>query len=267
MCCTAGRANNYLQLHSNVRWNQLAGTVQLKNIKIRYSLYVRRQNLIVFKCRCRSQFSWMWCCVVWKRGTNSPEAIVSFDVFTSVLPTSITTNSLHSHAVFCWGKVMNLLGTMNAVCSVKVYVRISERASVRACVRACQIHVFHFGLAVVLNTQLFKAVTFGKEFSYILSIYQSSCPVFILWQCNIIFTYRSAASSITLNEKQLNVIFFCFLLGPWLWHHRPRIAAWGFCLVSVAAVMLCGPLGHSQHFSKLGGIMYGKCLKFFVSTM
>jgi hypothetical protein len=143
----------------------------------------------------------------------------------------------------CWG-------TMNTVCSVKVYVRMHEHV----CVCVCPIHVFHFSSAVVLNTQLFKVVTFIEEFSYILSIYQSSCPVLILWQRNIIFTYRSAASSITLNEKQSIVTFFCFLLAPCLWHHRPRIAAWDFCLVSVATIMQCGPLSHSHHLSTLGAL-------------
>lgn len=63
---------------------------------------------------------------------------------------------------------------MNTACSVKVHVRMCEH------VRVFHIRVFHFGLAVVLNKQLFKVVTFVKEFSYILSIYQSSCPVLIL---------------------------------------------------------------------------------------
>jgi len=66
--------------------------------------------------------------------------------------------------------------------------------------------------------------------------------------------YQSAASSITVNEKQSIATLFWFLLGPWLWRHRPRIGAWDFCLVSMAAIMLCGPLSHSHHLSTLGAL-------------
>jgi hypothetical protein len=156
-------------------------------------------------------------------------------------------NGLHSHAVFCWSKVMNMF--RNYEHSVQC-----KGVCAYVCVCVCPIHVFHFGSAVVLNAQLFKAVTFIEEFSYILSIYQSSCPVLILWQRNLIFTYRSAASSITLNERQSIVTFFCFLLGPCLWHHRPWIAAWDCCLVSVATIMQCGPLYHSHHLSTPGAL-------------
>jgi hypothetical protein len=133
------------------------------------------------------------------------------------------------------------------------------------CVCVCLSVIFMYStlvLPVVLPTQLFKTVTSVKEFSYVLNIYQGSCPILILWQRNIAFTHQSATSLITSNKKEVRLSFFCFLLGPWLWHYRSRIAVWDFYLVSVASVMLCDPHGicHalwptkscSQHLSTLG---------------
>jgi len=61
-----------------------------------------------------------------------------------------------------------------------MYARAFACMCAWVCMCVCHIHLFHFGLTGVLNTQLFKAVTSVKEFSYILCIYQSSCPVIIL---------------------------------------------------------------------------------------
>ena len=73
---------------------------------------------------------------------------------------------------------MNLFRNYEHSVQCKGACTVHMREHVPVCM--CHIHVFRLGLAVVLNTQLFKAVTFVKEFSYILSIYQSSCPVLIL---------------------------------------------------------------------------------------